>query len=46
MIRFWGGYSWRLVILLGLILAGISYIVFVVWLDVPLPKGLLLNGGG
>jgi hypothetical protein len=34
------------VFLLGLILAGASYTVFEVWLNVPLPKGLLLNGGG
>lgn len=41
LIRFWSGYSWIFVLILGIVLTGCIYGVFIVWLNVPLPTGLL-----
>lgn len=41
-IRLWGGYRWRVVLPLAGLLAGASYVVFRVWLEVPLPPGSFL----
>ena len=44
LIRFIGKKGWVLSIVVALLISGISYLVFQVWLDIPLPKGIFRNG--